>query len=304
MNATETKLDIHPAAALLPIMSDDDLSKLVDDIKQHGLIEPITVFNGKILDGRSRLTACELAGVKPQFMQWNGLGEVPTRYIMTKNLRRRNFQRSQLAALAVEIAPIVRSELRELSVPMNVKLFDDYLGKIVGISHNAIFQARKIHQLSPEDFQKLKTGEGNCNHSYYKIMQQISHVPAKRIRTGPISLQEREKRTREREIRIRELTSEGYLSQQIAQELNISDDVVWDIARKGGITLHTSKAKRLDVNRIIDETVASAEALILGLDLIEDNLQGVDTKNNEAWIDSLSVSIRRLNKFIKQLRSI
>jgi len=303
MNATETKLDIHPAAALLPIMSDDDLSKLVDDIKQHGLMEPITVFDGKILDGRSRLTACELAGVKPQFMQWNGLGDIPTRYVIAKNLHRRSFQKSQLAALAVELIPIIRDELKQFTIADTLDAY--YLGKLVGVSHNLIFQAKKIQQESPEDFQKIRAGTVNCNHVYFKLVSASEAATASnKMRMSSISVQAREIRAREREQKVRELTNEGYLIQQISQELNVSDELIYEIARKGGITLHTSKAKRLDVNRIIDETVAGAEALTLGLDLIEDNLQGVDKNNKEAWIDSLSGSIRRLNKFIKQLRSI
>jgi hypothetical protein len=69
---------IHPAADLFPLMGDEELAELGEDIRKYGLREPITVVrqyrrraNGKIdvreydlvlLDGRNRLIAMERAG--------------------------------------------------------------------------------------------------------------------------------------------------------------------------------------------------------------------------------------------------
>ena len=65
---TITKIKPHPVAALLPMLSDDELAELADDIKQYGLIHPIVVQDGLLVDGRDRLRACEIAGVEPTFM--------------------------------------------------------------------------------------------------------------------------------------------------------------------------------------------------------------------------------------------
>jgi ParB-like chromosome segregation protein Spo0J len=53
----------HPAADLFPFMSDDELAELAVDIRAHGLLEPIVLLDGLVLDGRNRLRACEAAGV-------------------------------------------------------------------------------------------------------------------------------------------------------------------------------------------------------------------------------------------------
>lgn len=303
-NATEairevSKLDIHPATALLPIMSDDDLNVLVEDIKQHGLMEPIIVHDGKILDGRSRWTACVLAGVKPSFMQWNGLGEIPTRYVIAKNLRRLNMSRSQLAALAVELAPVVRSEVKSAAMHMPVQKFDDFLGKLVGVSHNVIFQARKIQEASAADFERLKKGEIACNHGYYKVIKEQNAAIV-----VPQSSQKMRLTMSERAERVKDLIGQGYLVPQIAAEMGISEELVYDAARRAGISVHSSRAKRLNVTRMIDETVSTAEALTLGLDIVEANFHAVDMSEKERWIASLSGSIRSLNKLLKQLRAI
>ena len=61
---------VHPAADLFPMLSEDDVRKLGEDIKTNGLREPIILWSpGKdedknqptyLLDGRNRLTAIEL----------------------------------------------------------------------------------------------------------------------------------------------------------------------------------------------------------------------------------------------------
>src|SRR3954447_2894984 len=61
--------DVHPAAAVLPMMSDDELDDLAADIEANGLLHPIVLdADGELLiDGRNRLEACCRAGVEPQF---------------------------------------------------------------------------------------------------------------------------------------------------------------------------------------------------------------------------------------------
>jgi hypothetical protein len=41
-----------------------------DDIRQNGLVEPVALLDGLVLDGRNRLRACEIAGVEPRFVEW------------------------------------------------------------------------------------------------------------------------------------------------------------------------------------------------------------------------------------------
>jgi ParB-like nuclease domain len=65
------KIEIHEAANAFRLMNDEELVRLALDISEHGLRDPITIgkLNGseKLVDGRNRLKACEMAGVEPQF---------------------------------------------------------------------------------------------------------------------------------------------------------------------------------------------------------------------------------------------
>ena len=57
-------LEMHSVSPAFPPMIGDDFTELVDDIKAHGQLEPITVAaDGRILDGRHRYLACEGLGI-------------------------------------------------------------------------------------------------------------------------------------------------------------------------------------------------------------------------------------------------
>ncbi len=48
----QAALEYHPAAALFPLLPVDsqEFGELVEDIREHGLIQPIVLHEGKVLD--------------------------------------------------------------------------------------------------------------------------------------------------------------------------------------------------------------------------------------------------------------
>ncbi len=101
----------HPAADLFPLMTDDELAKLADDIRAQGQLVPIVTHDGLILDGRNRWLACERAGVTPRTVAWTGQGS-PAMWVISMNLQRRHLTPSQRAAIAVDVLPLLEREAR------------------------------------------------------------------------------------------------------------------------------------------------------------------------------------------------
>jgi ParB-like chromosome segregation protein Spo0J len=64
-----TEYAFHELATVFPLLEGGEYTALIDDIRRHGLLEPITLFEGKILDGRNRYRACLAAGVEPRFRE-------------------------------------------------------------------------------------------------------------------------------------------------------------------------------------------------------------------------------------------
>ena len=59
------KLEFHPVADLFPLLQGEAFQKLVADIQQNGLIEPILVdTERRIIDGRNRTPASKQASCR------------------------------------------------------------------------------------------------------------------------------------------------------------------------------------------------------------------------------------------------
>jgi hypothetical protein len=68
-------MPVHPAADIFPMMPDDELLALGEDIKRNGLTSPIAIMieNAKpvLLDGRNRLAAMEHVGLRVDLVEMN-----------------------------------------------------------------------------------------------------------------------------------------------------------------------------------------------------------------------------------------
>jgi hypothetical protein len=92
-------LPIHPALTVIPMMNEEELDDLADDIKQYGLNKPVILWRQYVVDGRCRLEGCKRAKVEPRFDRL-GDDQDPVAYIVSVNLFRQSLWRWQ-RALAV-----------------------------------------------------------------------------------------------------------------------------------------------------------------------------------------------------------
>jgi ParB-like chromosome segregation protein Spo0J len=115
----------HEVANIFPLMSPEEFTGLVDDIKKNGLREPVWLYEGKIIDGRNRYKACREAGEKPRFSYYSGGPETLVDFVVSQNLHRRHLTASQKAMLGAEIerelARLAKDRQRLAAVKTNGK---------------------------------------------------------------------------------------------------------------------------------------------------------------------------------------
>jgi ParB-like chromosome segregation protein Spo0J len=96
-------MKVHPLAELFPPLPEREMAELTAHIRALGLLEPIARLKGAVLDGRHRLRACQLAGVRPRFKDLPPKTDA-VKYIIGKNLLRRHLSTAQRSMLAAQLA--------------------------------------------------------------------------------------------------------------------------------------------------------------------------------------------------------
>lgn len=87
-------------------MAEAEIEALAADIKANGLLFPITLCEGKILDGRNRELACEKAGIEPATTIYKG--NDPVGFSLSVNQHRRHLPKHQLAFIGEELRKLER----------------------------------------------------------------------------------------------------------------------------------------------------------------------------------------------------
>jgi ParB-like chromosome segregation protein Spo0J len=90
------ELKFHEVAGIFPMMGEDELQDLADDIAKHGLREPICVdVENRIVDGRNRYVACKRVGAEMRFFDAPAERSL-VEFVLSLNLRRWHLTSSEL----------------------------------------------------------------------------------------------------------------------------------------------------------------------------------------------------------------
>lgn len=188
--------DVHPAADVFPLLDDDELKSLADDVLCQGLQEPIVLTaDGKTLvDGRNRYRACDILNIEPAFRK---LGEYYTEemildYIVSANVKRRHLNPGQLAFVALELEPMYTAAAKERqrehggtapgitfssarqSEPIHAAV---KAAAAVGSAASTVYQAKAVARDAPDLAEKVKAGKTTLNDADRQRKQRNSSLP-------------------------------------------------------------------------------------------------------------------------------
>jgi hypothetical protein len=160
----------HPMGKLFPPLGMEQAEQLAFDIAAHGLHNPITLFEGQILDGWNRYNACKSGGVLPKFVEFQG--DDPALFVISQNINRRHLsitERVMLAKqlLAVESKRAAQRQKRkaaDLSASTDANKKDmgkatAKVAKAVGVSASSVERAITIEKSAiPEVQEAVESG--------------------------------------------------------------------------------------------------------------------------------------------------
>jgi len=115
MSKAKTYL-FHELSSYLPLLEGEEFDDLVEDIKQHGQIEPATIYEGKILDGRNRYRACKILKQELIVKEWKpskATGSTPLQYVISENIMRRHLNEAQKAEIGMLLYDEVEKQVKE-----------------------------------------------------------------------------------------------------------------------------------------------------------------------------------------------
>jgi ParB-like chromosome segregation protein Spo0J len=159
------RLNAHPICLLMPSADEDELQNLTDDIRAHGLLDPIVLFEKRILDGRNRAAACESAGVAPRYVEFEGTREEALMFVVSHNLKRRHLTKQAIADTLVAAEdfnlhydlgePATRSDIK-MSAEKSKSASSRELAKAAGgvVSREMINATRKVKQKAEAELQE------------------------------------------------------------------------------------------------------------------------------------------------------
>jgi hypothetical protein len=169
-------MEFHRFSLLFPELKASELNQLAEDIKANGLIEPITLYEGKVLEGRNRWLACEIAGVEPKTVPYDGYDALG--FVISRNLRRRHLDTSQRAMIAADITNLRRGDVQSQRSANLQTVTVQEAADLMNVSPRSVATANTI--TDAEDKAAVKTGKMSVHAAAKKEKAVRSKPPAKR----------------------------------------------------------------------------------------------------------------------------
>jgi hypothetical protein len=163
----------HPLSAAFPAMAAEEFQALVDSVTNNGVINPITTYEGMVLDGWHRFNAANEAGVTCPMVE---LGDVdPQAFVIAQNKDRRHIAQGQIA-LAVAAVYQWRPHGDQRSAPgADRGKTTAQMAEIAGVGTRTMEQAKAVAaKATPKVKQAVKDGELSV-----KKAAEIAQLPPK-----------------------------------------------------------------------------------------------------------------------------
>lgn len=135
----------HDLANAFPLITGEAFDELVEDIKTRGLLDPIVMYEGKILDGRNRWRASQHLGIPhtevklEDLMKKIGKDVDPVAFVWSRNAVRRQLSPSQRAMAATKLLDAKRGGVRT-----DDETTAERAAAIAGVGKRSVLRAKRV----------------------------------------------------------------------------------------------------------------------------------------------------------------
>jgi hypothetical protein len=139
----------HPLSAAFPAMQDDEFQALVDSIEVIGVQNPITLFEGMVLDGWHRYQAAKQVSIDCPSVELSNVD--PQDFVVAQNKARRNLTASQRAIAVTAVYEwhshgANQHDKKRKGTSTHPQKTNAELAAIAGVSDKTIKQAKKAQK--------------------------------------------------------------------------------------------------------------------------------------------------------------
>ena len=154
------KYSQHPLSSAFPAMSEEKFQELKDDIEVNGVFNPITIYEGMVIDGWHRYKAANDLGMdcpEAELDEWID----PRDFSIAQNKNRRHITMAQLAIATTDVFkwnPAGRPNNTVLRTGLNKTTAE--LAKLSGVSETTIEKAKSVLKNASEEVKEaVKSGK-------------------------------------------------------------------------------------------------------------------------------------------------
>ena len=150
----------HPLSSAFPAMTDNEFQELRDSIETNGVLNPITIYEGMVIDGWHRYKAANEANVdcpETELDEWID----PKDFVLAQNKNRRHITVAQLAIATTQVYEWHPANRPNKSVvPTELLKTATELAKLAGVSESSIEKAKSILKNASEEVKEaVKSGK-------------------------------------------------------------------------------------------------------------------------------------------------
>jgi ParB-like chromosome segregation protein Spo0J len=169
----------HQHASIFPEMNSAEFDLLAEDIKLNGVRVPITLYEGKILDGRHRYKAASKFSIPLKEENFTRLPSTvdPLAFVVGANLHRRHLSDNQRALVAATITNMRRGDNQHTTAGA---VDTAKAAKMLNVSEKSVTRARAlVDKGSPQLQQLVREGKAKLG----AVQEVLDKPPAEQVKS-------------------------------------------------------------------------------------------------------------------------